>query len=177
MPTGPASAPPHAGQCSASTSKTRCKRSAQAVRPGRGTAGVTNTASRVRASVGTGPDSIDPGRRTGEAGGSTIPAPRSRTASRPSTRVDGWSTGRQWASLVACGACLGTIRSPQEGAGWPRQGLVVRTPNIGGAESGACFSYSHRSFNAAFGGRPTRSHSGITAVRSIWPYRITTSGG
>ena len=70
-----------------------------------------------------------------------------------------------------------SLKPPPSGAGWSRQGLVVRTPNIGGAESGACFSYSHRSFNAAFGGRPTRSHSGITAVRSIWPYRITTSGG
>ena len=26
---------------------------------------------------------------------------------------------------------------PQEGAGWAHQGLIVRTPNIGGAENGA----------------------------------------
>ena len=29
----------------------------------------------------------------------------------------------------------------QEGAGWPHQGLVARTPSIGGAENGPCFSY------------------------------------
>ncbi len=76
--------PRHAGQRSASTSKTLCIRSAQAVRRDGGTPGVTNAASRARASVETGPDSINPGRRTGEAGGLTIPAPLSRRASRPS---------------------------------------------------------------------------------------------
>jgi hypothetical protein len=83
--------PPHAGQRSTSASKTRWRRSAQAVRRGGRTAGVTNAGSRVRASVETGPDSIDPGRRTGEAGGGTVSAPRAGRASRqslgPSIRV------------------------------------------------------------------------------------------
>ena len=34
--------------------------------------------------------------------------------------------------------------SAQEGAGWPHPGLFVRTPNIGGAEKPACFSYPQR---------------------------------
>ena len=49
---------------------------------GRGAAGVTNARSRARASVETGPNSINSGRRTGEAGGLTTPAPRSRRSSR-----------------------------------------------------------------------------------------------
>ena len=49
---------------------------------GRGAAGVTNARSRARAGVETRPDSINPGRRTGEAGGLTTPAPRSRRASK-----------------------------------------------------------------------------------------------
>jgi hypothetical protein len=44
--------PPHAGQRSASTSKSRCRRSAQAMRPVGGMAGATNAGSRARASVG-----------------------------------------------------------------------------------------------------------------------------
>ena len=54
----------------------------QSGRAGRRVDGVTNTGTRVHASVETGPNSINSGRRTGEAGGLTTPAPRSRRSSR-----------------------------------------------------------------------------------------------
>jgi hypothetical protein len=76
---------------------------AQALRPVGDLAGATNVGRRVRASVGTGPLPIDPGRRAGEAVGLTIPTPRSKRISRlslgPSIRVAKGSAGRQGASL------------------------------------------------------------------------------
>ncbi|MBT8461417.1 MAG: VCBS repeat-containing protein, partial [Gemmatimonadetes bacterium] len=37
---------------------------------------------------------------------------------------------------------LADLDGPRKGQGSPRRGLVVRTPNMGGAENAACFSYS-----------------------------------